>query len=74
MLLLPTTLEPEMSAREVTEAVVEEMGKDKYELIILNFANCDIIGHTGSIPATIKAVDCYGVPRTCLKGGRRKWI
>lgn len=57
-------LKPEMSAYEVTENVVKEMNKSKYELIILNFANTDMVGHTGSIPATIKAVETV---MECLK-------
>ena len=48
---------PEMSAYEVTDKVVEALENDKYDVIILNFANTDMVGHTGSLPAAIKAVE-----------------
>ena len=50
-------LKPEMSAHEVTDKVVEALKSDKYDVIILNFANTDMVGHTGSLPAAIKAVE-----------------
>ena len=50
-------LKPEMSAYEVTDKVVEALNADKYDVIILNFANTDMVGHTGSLPAAIKAVE-----------------
>ncbi len=50
-------LQPEMSAPIVTEKVVEAINSDKYNVIILNFANPDMVGHTGSLPAAIKAVE-----------------
>lgn len=46
-----------MSAYEVTEKVVEAINSDKYNAIILNYANPDMVGHTGSLPAAIKAVE-----------------
>ena len=48
---------PEMSAYEVTEKVLEAIKEDKYDNIILNFANTDMVGHTGSLEAAIKAVE-----------------
>ncbi|MEG1479233.1 MAG: alkaline phosphatase family protein, partial [Clostridiales bacterium] len=48
---------PEMSAAKVTEAVIKEIKADKYDVIILNFANPDMVGHTGNLPAVIKAVE-----------------
>jgi len=48
---------PEMSAVEVTDAVVERIDSHSYQLIILNFANCDMVGHTGILDAAIKAVE-----------------
>ena len=48
---------PEMSAYEVTDKVVEALENDKYDVVILNFANTDMVGHTGSLPAAIKAVE-----------------
>ena len=49
-------LQPEMSAYLVTDKVLEEIDSDKFDVIILNFANCDMVGHTGILPAAIKAV------------------
>jgi 2,3-bisphosphoglycerate-independent phosphoglycerate mutase len=50
-------LQPEMSAPELTERVVAAIESGKYDLIVLNFANPDMVGHTGSLPAAIKAVE-----------------
>jgi len=50
-------LQPEMSAYPVTEKVVEALNSGKYELIVLNFANCDMVGHTGVFSAAVKAVE-----------------
>lgn len=50
-------LQPEMSAPEVTEAVVERILSGSYDVIILNFANCDMVGHTGIMEAAVKAVE-----------------
>ena len=50
-------LMPEMSAPEVTKTVVEKINEDKYDLIILNFANPDMVGHTGVFDATVKAIE-----------------
>ncbi len=49
-------LQPEMSAYPVTEKVLEELDKGEYDVVILNFANCDMVGHTGIMDAAIKAV------------------
>ncbi len=49
-------LQPEMSAYLVTDKVLEEIASDKFDVIILNFANCDMVGHTGVIEAAKKAV------------------
>ena len=49
-------LQPEMSAPEVTERVLQELKSGEYDVMILNFANCDMVGHTGVIPAAVKAV------------------
>lgn len=49
-------LKPEMSAYEVTEKVLEELDSGEFDVMILNFANCDMVGHTGVIPAAVKAV------------------
>ncbi len=50
-------LKPEMSAYEVTAALIEELKKEYYDLIVLNYANCDMVGHTGIYEAAIKAVE-----------------
>lgn len=50
-------LQPEMSAPEVTEEVVKRIESGKYDVIILNFANCDMVGHTGVFEAAVKAVE-----------------
>ncbi len=50
-------LKPEMSALEVTTKVIEKINDDEYDVIILNFANGDMVGHTGVLPAAIKAVE-----------------
>jgi 2,3-bisphosphoglycerate-independent phosphoglycerate mutase len=50
-------LQPEMSAPELTAKVVEAIDSGKYDLIVLNYANPDMVGHTGSLPAAIKAVE-----------------
>jgi 2,3-bisphosphoglycerate-independent phosphoglycerate mutase len=50
-------LKPEMSANELTSRLLDEIGKDSFDVIILNFANCDMVGHTGDLDAAIKAVE-----------------
>jgi 2,3-bisphosphoglycerate-independent phosphoglycerate mutase len=51
-------LQPEMSAPEVTETLIPEIKKAEADFICLNFANPDMVGHTGSMPAALKAVEC----------------
>ena len=68
-------LKPEMSAYEVCDAVVEAINSDKYDVIILNYANCDMVGHTGVFDAAVQAVEavdeCVGrmVDAILAKGG-----
>ena len=50
-------LQPEMSAYLVTDKILDEIASEKHDTIILNFANCDMVGHTGVIPAAVKAVE-----------------
>jgi 2,3-bisphosphoglycerate-independent phosphoglycerate mutase len=50
-------LKPEMSAPELTDKAVAAIASGKYDLIVLNYANPDMVGHTGSLPAAIKAVE-----------------
>ena len=56
-------LKPEMSARGVADLVIEGINSGSYQLIVVNFANCDMVGHTGNLAAAIKAVE---VVDTCL--------
>ncbi len=49
-------LQPQMSAEEVCDRAIAEVEKGKFDVMILNYANCDMVGHTGVIPATEKAV------------------
>ncbi|MBE6940379.1 MAG: 2,3-bisphosphoglycerate-independent phosphoglycerate mutase [Ruminococcaceae bacterium] len=68
-------LQPEMSAPEVCERCVERIESGQYDVIILNFANCDMVGHTGVLEAAVKAVEtvdtCVGrvVDATLKMGG-----
>jgi 2,3-bisphosphoglycerate-independent phosphoglycerate mutase len=57
-------LQPEMSAHKITNAVCREIAKKKHELMILNFANGDMVGHTGVYKATVQAVE---VVDECVK-------
>jgi 2,3-bisphosphoglycerate-independent phosphoglycerate mutase len=50
-------LQPEMSAPELTDKAVGAIESGKYDLIVLNYANPDMVGHTGSLSAAIKAVE-----------------
>ena len=69
-------MKPEMSAYEVTDAVVDAINSDKFDVIILNYANCDMVGHTGIMEAAVKAVEavdeCVGrmVDAILAKGGQ----
>ena len=68
-------LQPEMSAVEVCDKCVERIESGAYDVIILNFANCDMVGHTGVLDAAVKAVEtvdtCVGrvVDATLKMGG-----
>ena len=57
-------LQPEMSAIEVTERAIAKLDSNEYDVMILNFANCDMVGHTGVFDAAVKAVktvdNCVG--------------
>jgi len=54
-------LQPQMSALEVTAAVLKEIEADQYDVIILNFANTDMVGHTGVIKAAVRAVETVDI-------------
>lgn len=68
-------LQPEMSAYLVADEVVNRINSEKYDVIILNYANCDMVGHTGVFDAAVKAVEavdeCVGktVEAILAKGG-----
>ena len=67
---------PSMSAFEVTDEVESRIASGKYDVIILNFANCDMVGHTGVMEAAIEAVEtvdtCVGrVVEAIRKAGGR---
>ncbi len=57
-------LAPQMSAHEIADTVIKNIITEKYKFILINFANADMVGHTGSLPATVKAIteldDCVG--------------
>jgi 2,3-bisphosphoglycerate-independent phosphoglycerate mutase len=69
-------MKPEMSAYEVTDAVLEQIEAEKYDMIIINYANCDMVGHTGILQAAIDAVQavdecvCKVVEAVRAKGGK----
>ena len=64
-------LQPEMSAPELTERLIEAIKSHQYDMIICNFANPDMVGHTGNLAAAIKAIetidDCLNKITTALK-------
>ena len=71
-------MKPEMSAYEVTQKVVEAINSEKYNCIILNYANPDMVGHTGSLSAAIKAVEavdeCVGKVITAIESQKANLI
>jgi len=68
-------LQPEMSARQITERTLAELDRDFYDVIIMNYANADMVGHTGVMDASVKAIktldECLAqvVQRVLAKGG-----
>lgn len=57
-------MKPEMSAKEVTDTLIKELDKDFYDVVILNYANGDMVGHTGNYEAAKQAIEYLDV---CLK-------
>lgn len=67
-------LQPEMSAEEVTKGLLAAISSGQYDFILVNYANTDMVGHTGSLPAAIQAAEtvdhCVGqIARAVLEGG-----
>jgi 2,3-bisphosphoglycerate-independent phosphoglycerate mutase len=68
-------LKPEMNAYGIRDGILQALADDTYDFIIVNFANADMVGHTGVIPAVVKAVEtvdeCLGaiIPAVLAKGG-----
>ncbi|MBM7614359.1 2,3-bisphosphoglycerate-independent phosphoglycerate mutase [Alkaliphilus hydrothermalis] len=68
-------LKPEMSAQEVTDTLIKEIDGDKYDFIVVNYANPDMVGHTGVFDAVVRALDtvdnCLGqvIDKILSKGG-----
>ncbi len=72
-------MKPEMSAPEVTEKALELINSGKYDVMILNYANCDMVGHTGVMEAAVTAVkeidkDVAILVREILKNGGRAFV
>jgi 2,3-bisphosphoglycerate-independent phosphoglycerate mutase len=67
---------PEMSAFEVTDVMMRAIASDKFDMFVLNYANGDMVGHSGVLPAAVKAIEivdaCVGriVDAVLAKGGR----
>ncbi len=67
-------LKPQMSAPELTDNLVEAIESQQYRLIVCNYANPDMVGHTGNFEATVKAIECIDsclerITRTIIKTG-----
>ncbi len=71
-------LQPEMSAFEVTRRVLEQIESQTYDVIILNFANCDMVGHSGKMEAAVKAVEtvdaCVGEIADALRNNHGQML
>jgi 2,3-bisphosphoglycerate-independent phosphoglycerate mutase len=71
-------LKPEMSAQGVTDIVLDAMGRKDFDVIVMNFANADMVGHSGKMEPTVRAVeavdDCLGQIWSRLKEKNGRWI
>jgi len=71
-------LQPEMSAPELTDKLIAEIESDQYDVIICNFANPDMVGHTGNFEATVKAIEaldvCLGRVYKAVQAKNCEWI
>jgi 2,3-bisphosphoglycerate-independent phosphoglycerate mutase len=65
-------LKPEMSAIEVTDRLVEAIGSGKYDFVLVNYANADMVGHTGKLDAAIKAIETVDACLGRLEAAVRK--
>ena len=67
-------LHPQMSAAEITEEAVKALGEKRFDALVVNFANADMVGHTGKLPETIRAIEtldaCFGtLEKACDEAG-----
>jgi 2,3-bisphosphoglycerate-independent phosphoglycerate mutase len=71
-------LKPEMSAEGITEVMVKAIDKSAFDVIVMNFANADMVGHSGKMEPTVRAVEtvdaCLGRIHSALKRAGGKWI
>jgi 2,3-bisphosphoglycerate-independent phosphoglycerate mutase len=71
-------LKPEMSAQGITDIVLDAMGRRNFDVIVMNFANADMVGHSGKLEPTIRAVEaidtCLGQIWKRLKEKNGRWI
>jgi len=71
-------LKPEMSAQGVTDIVIDAMGRKDFDVIVMNFANADMVGHSGKMEPTVRAVEavdeCLGQIWKRLKEKNGRWI
>ena len=71
-------LMPEMSAQGITDIVLDAMGRKDFDVIVMNFANADMVGHSGQMEPTVRAVEaidsCLGQIWTRLKEKNGRWI
>jgi 2,3-bisphosphoglycerate-independent phosphoglycerate mutase len=71
-------LKPEMSAEGITDVVVDAIDKRVFDVIVMNFANADMVGHSGRLEPTVRAVEtvdaCLGRIYTALKRSGGRWI
>ncbi len=71
-------LKPEMSAQGITSVVLDAMGRKDFDVIVMNFANADMVGHSGKMDPTVKAVEavdgCLGQIWQRLKEKNGRWI
>ena len=71
-------LKPEMSAQGITDIVLDAMGRKDFDVIVMNFANADMVGHSGQMEPTVRAVEaidsCLGQIWSRLKEKNGRWI